>query len=221
MSNAVLRQPVPENMTPEDVAGLLNVSRETLDRLKTYVELLQKWQRAINLVSQGTLADVWRRHILDSGQLLRFLPAGERPVLDIGSGAGFPGLVLAVLGAHDVRLIEADSRKCAFLREVARQTETPLIVYEGRAESVPSVAARVITARAVAPLRTLLELAEPHIIPMTELVFLKGIGVQAEIDDMKSIWRAEIERYPSRSSPDGVILKLESLDRVDAAARRS
>ena len=128
-------------------------------------------------------------------------------------------MVLAILGATDMHLIESDSRKCVFLREAARQTETIVTVHEGRAESVSSLAAGVIMARAVAPLRRLLDLCEPHLVPNTMCIFLKGKGVQAEIEDIASIWKLQIEYLPSLSSPEGVIVKMESLDRVDASHR--
>lgn len=206
-------------MSPEDVAGALDVSRETLDRLKIYVGLLQKWRRAINLIGAGTADDIWRRHILDCGQLIRYLPGAGGRILDIGTGAGLPGLVLAILGAPDVHLIESDSRKCVFLREAARQAGVPVTVHENRAETIVPLASRVITARALAPLHRLLELCEPHIVPSTMCIFLKGKGVQGEIEDIKSIWKSRIECLSSLSSPEGVIVKMESLDRVDAARR--
>lgn len=208
-----------EPLTPDDVADALDVSRETLERLKIYVELLRKWRRVINLIGEGTADDVWRRHILDCGQLSRHLPDGDGPVVDIGTGAGLPGLILAILGARDVHLIEADSRKCAFLREAARLTETPVTMHEGRAESVPCLAASVITARAVAPLRRLLELCQPHLVPTTICLFLKGKGVQVEIIDIKSIWEMRLEFLSSLSSAEGAIVKMESLHRVDASDR--
>src|SRR5579871_1507956 len=106
----------PETLTPESFAEILRVSRETLARLQTYVDLLTRWNTKINLVGADTLADVWRRHILDSGQLVRHIDRSVRSLVDLGSGAGLPGLVLAILGVPDVHLIEADQRKAAFLR---------------------------------------------------------------------------------------------------------
>src|SRR5918912_3476535 len=109
-------------LTPEGFAELVPVSRETLDRLAAYLDLLRRWQRTINLVGAATLDDPWRRHLLDSAQLLRFLPEGVRRLVDLGSGAGLPGLALAILGVPEVHLIESDRRKAAFLREAARAT---------------------------------------------------------------------------------------------------
>ena len=166
------------------------------------------------LVGAGTLADVWRRHVLDCGQIMDHLPPGAAPVVDIGSGAGLPGLVLAILGAPDVHLIESDSRKCVFLREAARQTATDVQVIEGRAETVEPIRAGVITARAVAPVDRLLELSERHIIPNTICFFLKGKTLKSELKDIKMKWSMNSETLPSRSSPEGAILRLESVARA-------
>src|SRR5215469_10920571 len=119
-------------LTPERVGEQLNVSRETLARLETYVQLLMAWNRRINLVGPRTLRDVWRRHILDSGQLLALMPPKARVLVDLGSGAGLPGLILAILGVPEVHLLESDGRKCAFLREAARVTEATVTVHAQR-----------------------------------------------------------------------------------------
>ena len=128
-----------------------------------YLELLGRWQRAINLVGPATLADPWRRHVLDFGQLLAHLPAPAGPLVDLGSGAGFPGLVLALLGVPEVALIESDRRKAAFLREVARATGAEVAVHAERIEVCTPWPAAVVTARALAPLPRLLPLAEPFL----------------------------------------------------------
>src|SRR5688572_14803801 len=141
-------------------AATIAVSRETLERLGVYVDLLGHWQRAINLVGAATLADPWRRHILDSAQLMARLPPGARSVVDLGSGPGFPGMVLAILGAPGVVLIESDRRKVEFLREVARATATAVGLQAERIERLPDMPAGVVTARALAPLPRLLPLAE-------------------------------------------------------------
>src|SRR6202044_3793088 len=131
-------------------------SRETLDRFGTYVDLLGAWNRRINLVGRNTIGDVWRRHILDCAQLIRYVPPQARVLVDLGSGAGLPGLVLAILGVPEVHLVESDLRKAAFLREAARVTGATAQIHPQRAEKMPRLAADLITARAVASLPDLL-----------------------------------------------------------------
>ncbi len=125
-------------MTPEEFAQQANVSRETLARLERYAELLEKWNRRINLVGRGTIDDLWRRHMLDSAQLLPLIPDSAESLVDLGSGAGFPGLVLAICGVENVHLIESDRKKSAFLREVARETAAPVTIHNKRIEEIES-----------------------------------------------------------------------------------
>jgi 16S rRNA (guanine527-N7)-methyltransferase len=192
-----------------------------MDRLATYADLLRKWSGAINLVARPSLDDLWRRHVLDSAQLWPLLPPapGNRPrvVVDLGSGAGFPGLVLAILGAGTVHLIEADGRKSVFLREVARATGTPVVVHEQRIEAVPPLAADVVTARACAPLPRLLDLAAPFLRPSGPGaqggigLFLKGRTLQKELTDSSGKWKMRFDLHPSRTDPGAHILRLSQL----------
>ena len=140
----------------------------------------------------------------------------KQPIVDIGSGAGLPGLVLAILGAENVHLIESDSRKCVFLREAARHTETNVRVIESRAEKVENLTAGVLTARAVAPLTDLIELSKFMIKPNTICLFLKGKSIESELVDLKKNWNMKLEVHPSKTSPDGAIVRMESVTRVDA-----
>jgi 16S rRNA (guanine527-N7)-methyltransferase len=201
-------------VTPEEAGRLLNVSRETLDRLQVYVELLQKWQRRINLVSAGTLAAVWQRHIVDSGQLAHHLPAGAAEIVDLGSGAGLPGLILAIVADRPVHLIESDARKCAFLLEAARVTGAPAKIHRTRTEDLPPWPADVLTARALAPLPRLLELGEGFIDPnRTICLFLKGREAAQELTDSAKHWNMRAERFASLSDPSGSILRLSGVQR--------
>ena len=150
------------------------VSRETVARLTVYLDLLRRWQRSINLVGPATLADPWRRHFLDSAQLTAYVPPAATSLVDLGSGAGFPGMVLALLGVSGVHLIESDRRKAQFLREVARATGTPVSVHAQRIEQMPGWPADVITARALAPLPHLHGLAERFLASDSVGLFLKG-----------------------------------------------
>lgn len=200
-------------MTPEEFQAATGVSRETLDRLRAYADLLVKWQARINLVGPDTLPDLWRRHMLDSAQLFPHFPQGARRLVDLGSGAGFPGLVLAVLGAPDVHLVESDARKCAFLREAARVTGIPVTVHTQRIEKLPPLGADLVTARALAPLERLLDWAEPHLCPGGHMLFLKGKGSEDELTTASKGWNITFERVPSLSDPSGTILHLCEVSR--------
>ena len=204
---------LPDALGPEDFAALTGVSRETLARLEAYAALLAQWNERINLVSRDTLRDVWRRHFLDSAQLLPHVPAGTRSLADLGSGAGFPGLVLAILGVCGVELVESDARKCAFLREAARIADAPVRVHHARIEAVPSHEVDVVTARACAPLDRLLVMAQRFIAPHTICLFLKGERAGEELTAARRGWTMRAACHPSRADPRGVILKLEQITR--------
>lgn len=201
-------------MTPEGFQAETGVSRETLDRLRVYANLLVKWQRSINLVGPKTLPDLWRRHMLDSAQLYPLLPRDTTTLVDLGSGAGFPGLVLAILGVPDVHLIESDQRKATFLREVSRETGASVTIHAARAEALTPLPADAVTARALAPLPKLLVLAEPFLQPNSVCLFLKGQDVESELTDATKEARMSIERVPSRTDPRGRILILREIARV-------
>ena len=195
-------------------AAAIDVSRETLERLTLYLELLGRWQRAINLVGPATLADPWRRHVLDSAQLLAHLPAPAGPLVDLGSGAGFPGMVLALLGVPGVALIEADRRKAEFLREVARATGAEVAVHAERIECLAPWPAAVVTARALAPLPRLLPLAAPFLGADGTGLFLKGPSLARELIDASKSWHMVPEMFPSLSSSSGIVLKLRGVGRA-------
>lgn len=183
-----------------------------MERLQAYASLLVKWQARINLVGPATLPDLWRRHFLDSAQVFPHLRPGA--VLDLGSGAGFPGLILAILGAGPVHLVESDGRKCAFLREVARITETKDVqIHNGRIESLKIFPVTNVTARALAPLEKLLNWAEPFLLPDVQCLFLKGRGADEELTQAGENWMMRVERIPSLSDPSGLLLQLSEVRR--------
>lgn len=209
--------------TPFDAAAFqraMGVSRETLDRLGAFADILEKWNKAINLVGRGTVADLWRRHMLDSAQLFDLLPPApaDRPrrLVDLGSGAGFPGLVLAVLGAGEVHLVEADARKAAFLREAARVAGAEVAFHVKRAETLPTLDADVVTARAFAPLTDLLGTAAPLMRSDAVGLFPKGKGVEGELTVARKAWNMTVERVPSRTDTAATILRVEALVRKNA-----
>jgi 16S rRNA (guanine527-N7)-methyltransferase len=189
---------------------LTSVSRETLDQLKDYVDLLTAWNRRINLVGRETIGDVWRRHILDSAQLFPLIPPKARSLVDLGSGAGLPGLVLAIMGVPEVHLIESDQRKVVFLREALRVTSARAVIHPIRIDRVPSFMTDVITARALAPLSELLKISQRFRGPKTISLFLKGRRVEQELTDTVKMWNMRIDRQPSLTDELGCILRLEA-----------
>jgi len=201
--------------TLSDCAADLVVSRETEDRFRLLGEHLIKWNERINLVSKTTLDDMWRRHFLDSGQLAAFIPSTARSLADLGSGAGFPGLVLAAMTELDIHLIESDTRKAVFLREGARLIGRHITVHQKRIESLQGLAVDVVTARALAPIEKLLEYAEPLLKKDGIALFLKGNTLQTELTDSKKSWHIESTQSRSRSESSGCILKVEAFSRVE------
>ncbi len=210
-------------MTPEEFLQALqaldpNVSRETISALETYAALLRKWQKAINLVSGATLDDLWRRHLLDSAQLLPLLAApqvGDGGITDLGSGAGFPGLVLAILSGRPTQLVESDQRKAAFLGEAARATGCAerVKIHATRVETLKPWIAGTVTARALAELGQLLDWASPLVGRETVLLLLKGAKADDELTAAERVWKMVTERRRSVTDPTGLILRLSHLER--------
>ncbi len=191
----------------------LDVSRETREKFNHYSELLLKWQKVINLVSEATLEELPVRHFLDSAQLIKYIPDKNIKLADLGSGAGFPGLVLAMLGVADVHLIESDVRKATFLREVSRETNTKVTVHDDRVEdtSIPSL--DFITARALAPLKDLLVMADKLTTPQHPVtcLFMKGEKTAEELSKAQKRWNFTLEQYQSITDQTGKILKINNL----------
>jgi len=219
---------------PAEFAAAFHVSRETLARLATYEGLLRQWQSAVNLVAASTLDAIWHRHFADSAQLLALAP-GARAWVDLGSGAGFPGLVIALLLAGDpsperpgpqaklprMTLIESNARKCAFLREVVRATRIArslsVDILSTRIETattqVSLQAPDVVSARAVAPLDKLFALAAPLFASSTVGLFLKGRDAVAELQTAEKLWNFQAELVPSRTERDARIVVVRMLER--------
>jgi 16S rRNA (guanine527-N7)-methyltransferase len=196
----------------EAALRLVRVSRETLARLDAFVALLQKWQRKINLIGRGTEDSLWTRHIADSLQLLDLAPAA-RTWVDLGSGGGFPGLVIACALAERpgarVHLVESNTRKAAFLREAARNLRLPALVHAERIEDFVSNFADspdVVTARALASLEDLLAYAAPLMENGAQALFLKGQDVEAELTEAAKSWNIQADLVPSRTDRGGRIV---------------
>ncbi len=192
------------------------VSRETLDELEGLVTLLDEWRLKFNLIGPREIGQIWARHILDSAQLFNVISSDSR-VVDLGSGAGFPGLVLgchAKRGKGAVALVESVGKKCAFLADVTAKLHLPVTVVNKRVETVPSSTADFITARAFAPLPKLLDYSEPWLSRGATGLFFKGERWQEELTAAQECWTLAYEAIPSRTSATGVILKIKEARRV-------
>jgi 16S rRNA (guanine527-N7)-methyltransferase len=203
-------------MSADAFAATVDVSRETLERLEIYAALLEKWQGSINLVGADSLRDIWRRHMLDSAQLAAHIPRGAPVITDLGSGAGFPGLVLSIMLDRPVRLVEASGKKAAFLREAVRLTQAPAIVHHGRIERAEAWSSEIVVARALAPLTLLLDYAEPFLRNAGKdatCIFLKGARAAEELTEASKCWTMTAERFPSASDPTGTILRIRDIVR--------
>ncbi len=198
----------------QDTAGPrdLCVPRETEEKLRDFVELLLKWNRRVNLVSARSADDVWRRHVLDSLQLSPLLPPAPDALLDIGSGAGFPGLVLAAATGRETDLIEADKRKSAFLTEAAARLGLARVrVHATRIEDAALPKAGLLTARALAPLPVLLRHAHALLAPGGTALFPKGRTTEEELTAASRDWMMRVERFPSRTDPASTILRISEI----------
>ena len=196
-----------------------NVSRETMAKLDIYSALLSKWSPRINLVAPGAISQLWTRHFLDSAQLIDLVPENFGSWLDLGSGAGFPGAVVAILAAGrgssaSFTLVESDQRKAAFLRALARETAVPLGVVSRRIEDLDPQAADVISARALAPLPKLLDYAGKHLAQGGSALFLKGGRHAEELANAKKTWSFRVEIVPSMTDKEAAILKIGEIERV-------
>jgi 16S rRNA (guanine527-N7)-methyltransferase len=203
----------------DDVLARLNVSRESFAQIETYVELLLTWQTKINLIGPSTIEDVWRRHILDSLQLLPLMQNKTEAIADLGSGAGIPGLILALGGNLRADLYESNGKKVAFLREAIRQTNANAQVHQIRLETLedhlPERIPQYVTARALAPLERLLFWAEPLLKRGAVGLFHKGQDVDSEVNEATKFWKiGAIIRHASMTDSDGTILEVKEITRV-------
>lgn len=203
---------------PEDFAEVSGVSRETLARLKAYVGTLADWNARHNLVSRASREEVWQRHVWDSAQLASFVPPAAGSLVDLGSGAGFPGLVLAIL-FHDragfrTVLYESIAKKSEFLDAAAKAAAVSVEVRRARIEDASTEIFDVVTARACAPLPKLLGYATRFHGPDTVSLFLKGQSVEAELTEVHKYWKMRVNRHPSRTDPWGTILEFREFNRV-------
>jgi 16S rRNA (guanine527-N7)-methyltransferase len=205
---------------PDDFAESFDVPRETIHRLERYAGLLEEWQAWTNLVASSTLPDLWSRHFADSAQLSLLAP-DARLWLDLGAGAGFPGMVVAILKAQEpdfrMHLVESNQRKCRFLAEVADATAAPVEIHNVRIENMPSQALPnppdIVSARALAPMPRLLDLAAPLFGEQTRGVFMKGRDVDAELAEARQAWQFDAALIPSLTAAESRIVVLSHLGR--------
>ncbi len=207
---------------PEEFAAQTGVSRETLARLKAYADLLADWNARHNLVAKSTLPDVWHRHFLDSAQLAPLLPTAGKTLADLGSGAGFPGLVLAVLRPDlAVTLHEATTKKCAFLQAAAERMGVKVRVCNARLEDLPRQPFDVVTARALAPLPQLLAYAYRFTGANSVCLFLKGQNVGPELTEAHKYWNMQASQVPSQTEPSAAIVTVRQLGPRHVASQKT
>ncbi|NDV02774.1 16S rRNA (guanine(527)-N(7))-methyltransferase RsmG [Pseudoroseicyclus tamaricis] len=197
----------------------VDVSRETLERLETFSELLTKWTARINLIAPGTVGDVWQRHVIDSAQLFPLAPPDFSHWADLGAGGGLPGLVMAIIAAEKApaarfTLVESDKRKATFLRQATREISLTARILDQRIEAVPPLAADVISARALKPLPELLTLLTPHLAPGGRAILPKGRRAEEELAEAATSWHFDLIRTPSMTDPDATLLTLERIRRA-------
>lgn len=197
---------------PEEFAAQTGVSRETLARLKAYADMLLDWNERHNLVARSTLPDLWQRHFWDSAQLAPLIPDTAKTLADLGSGAGFPGLVLAALRPElAVTLHEATTKKCAFLQAAADRMGLRVSIANARMEDLSPRPFDVVTARACAPLPQLLEYAHRFMSPNSVCLFLKGQNVGSELTEAAKYWNIKVSQVPSQTDPSGAIVTVREL----------
>ena len=198
------------------------VSRETYKKLCVFQKNLIKWQKSINLISTNTIKNAWERHFLDSAQLYKFVRGIEGNIIDFGSGAGFPGLVLAIMGKKNVHLVESDYKKCVFLKEIAMLTETDITIHNCRIEDLNFINVELITCRALAPLNNLIDYVEIFINKSLQekqkfpkMLFLKGKSYYSEVLELNNDKKISIEEYPSITDKNAKILYINNVDMLD------
>ncbi len=207
---------MPGGMTPPTPTAFAP-DGATRERLERFAALLLHWNATLNLIAPADAPVLWPRHIANLLQLVPILPEGLERAIDLGSGGGFPGLVLAIATGVHFDLIESDRRKASFLRSAVLETAAPASVHACRIEQADLPPARLVTARALAPLPRLLPLASRLLTPGGVCLFLKGARVDQELADVASGWTMQAERIPSQTSADGVILRISELQRKASA----
>ena len=200
----------------------VTVSRETYKKLCLFHETLIKWQNSINLISKSSIKNIWERHFLDSAQLYTFIRGVDGNIMDFGSGAGFPGMVLAIMGKKNIHLVESNYKKCVFLKEIAMLTETDITIHNCKIEDLGFINVDLITSRALAPLTKLITYVEIFInkslekkIIYPKLLFLKGNSYYTEVLEASKNKKITLKEYPSITDRHGKILFIKKVDVLD------
>ena len=208
--------------TYEKFSSHVFVSRETYEKLSVFENILIKWQNSINLISRSTIKSIWTRHFLDSAQLYKFVRNLEGNIIDFGTGAGFPGMVLAIMGKKNIHLVEADFKKCVFLKEIAMLTETDITIHNCRIENLSFINVDLITSRALASLSKLIDYVEIFINKslgekqeLPKLLFLKGKSYYSEVIELSKNKKISFKEYPSITDRNGRILYINRVDTLD------
>jgi len=218
---------IKENASPTEVADSFNVSRESFEKLQGYADLLGKWQKQINLVGPREMPRLWSRHIADALQLTELISEDISCAVDLGAGAGIPGLIVAIAlesrGFH-IHLVESNGKKAAFLRAALRELELSGYVHCARIESLYGEqwiqGIQMVFARALAPLPKLLDLAVPFVEKGGKMLFMKGLDVDSELTETTKYWNIGYEKYPSRTHAGGCILNIKDFRRVQLSKQR-
>ena len=189
----------------------VNVSRETFGRLKIFYDTLLLWNQTHNLISKTTVNQIWQRHILDSLQLIKFISNANLKIVDMGSGAGFPGIVIAIAKSIPIVLIEANEKKCFFLREIQRLLSLNVTILSQRIETLAPLQADVVTSRALGSLKDLLKFSDRHLSHIGKCLFLKGAQVDQEIQDAQKDWCFDVVKHSSLSCSKGAILEITNI----------
>ena len=208
--------------TYEKFSSHVFVSRETYEKLCLFEKILIKWQNSINLISRSTIKSIWVRHFLDSAQLYKFVRNVEGNIIDFGSGAGFPGMVLAIMGKKNIHLVESDYKKCVFLKEIAMLTETDITIHNCRIEDLSFIDVDLITCRALSSLSKLIDYVEVFINKslgekqaFPKMLFLKGKSYYSEVLELAKNKKICFEEYPSITDRYGKILYINKVDMLN------
>ena len=217
---------IAEMAGPGEITELFNVSRESFEKLQIYANLLEKWQKRINLVGPQEVSRIWSRHIADALQLVDYIPQEMKCAVDIGTGPGIPGVIIsAVLGSQGfhVHLVESNGKKAAFLREAVREMKISADVHCARIESLYEEqwvdGVDVVFARALAPLPKLMDLAAPFVKKSKKMLLLKGLDVDSELTETTKCWNVDYQKYPSRTYAGGCILSIKDFHRVSLSSQ--